>query len=146
MEGGDDEGFPIAEGFDMTEPQRSAGEQAHAEEQARFRETARRRKEQEELARQRRVQRAWEVARRAAALLRKRFHATRVVVFGSLARGDFTLWSDVDLAVWGLRPEDTFRAVAALLGLDDDIEVNLVDVQACPPSLLATIEREGVEC
>jgi hypothetical protein len=43
-----------------------------------------------------RWQRAWEVARRAADLLRERFGATRVVAFGSLAhRGWFTSWSDL---------------------------------------------------
>jgi len=88
--------------------------------------------------------RAWEVARRAAALLVSRFGATRVVVFGSLARPDaFTPWSDVDIAAWGLQPRDTFAAVAALLGLDSEIEVNLVDVGACSPELLAAIESEG---
>jgi predicted nucleotidyltransferase len=87
---------------------------------------------------------AWEVARRAATLLASRFGATRVVVFGSLTRPHaFTPWSDVDIAAWGLKPRDTFAAVAALLGFDADIEVNLVDVGACSPEVLAAIEREG---
>ncbi|WP_412709816.1 hypothetical protein [Atrimonas thermophila] len=35
------------------------------------------------------------------------------MLFGSLVHEEcFTLWSDVDLAVWGLRPEDTFKAMA----------------------------------
>jgi hypothetical protein len=51
----------------------------------------------------------------------------------------------VDLAVWGLRPEDTFKAMAFLRDLDENIEVNLVDIQSCNPSLRAVIELEGVE-
>ena len=117
---------------------------------AAYRATARRRWAQEQQALARRQERAWEVARRAAALLRAQFGATRVVAFGSLIHeGCFTSWSDVDIAAWGLRPEDTFRAMGAVMDLGMDlgpgIEVNLVDVGACRPTLLAVIEQEGVE-
>lgn len=89
---------------------------------------------------------AWVLAHRAADILRERFGVKRVVLFGSLVHeGCFTLWSDVDLAVWGLRPEDTFKAMAFLRDLDENIEVNLVDIQSCNPSLRAVIESEGVE-
>ena len=51
-----------------------------------------------------RWERAWRVARAAANVLREQFDATRVVAFGSLAHRDgFTLWSDIDLAAWGIR-------------------------------------------
>ncbi|MFA5787792.1 MAG: nucleotidyltransferase domain-containing protein [Actinomycetota bacterium] len=93
-----------------------------------------------------RRERAWKLARRAARLLRERFGATRVVVFGSLVHEDcFTRWSDVDVAAWGLRPADTFRAMGAVADLDADIEVNLVDMGACRASLRDVIEREGIE-
>ena len=79
-------------------------------------------------------------------LLRKRFGAERVVVFGSLAhKGCFTRWSDVDVAAWGLRAEDTFRAIGAVQDLDFEIAVNLTDVGTCSPSLLEVIQQEGVE-
>jgi len=115
-------------------------------EMAEYRATLRRRREQErELLVQRR-ERAWDVARRAAALLKEEFGAEKVVLFGSLLHPDrFIAWSDIDIAAYGLRPSDTFKAVASVLGLDDDIEVNLVDVGACKASVLAAIEREGVE-
>lgn len=52
------------------------------------------------LERQRTV--AWRIAREAAMLLRERYGATCVVVFGSLARGeDFSSYSDIDLEAWG---------------------------------------------
>ncbi len=57
----------------------------------------------------------------------------------------FTLWSDVDLAAWGLRSEDTFRAIGELYDLDANIPVNLVDINTAPGFLLETIENEGVD-
>jgi predicted nucleotidyltransferase len=111
-----------------------------------YRATAQRYREQERSETERRRERAWRVVRRAARLLKDEFKATRVVVFGSLVHGDcFTRWSDVDLASWGIAPEDILRAMGAVLDLSDEIEVNLVDVNTCRPSLLAVIERDGVE-
>lgn len=90
--------------------------------------------------------RAMELARRAAQLLRERFGATRVVVFGSVVReGCFTAWSDVDMAAWGLKPSDTYLAIGVIHGLDPTIEMNLVDMSICPPSLSAVIEAEARE-
>lgn len=86
------------------------------------------------------------MVRRAAMLLRGQFGATRGVVFGSLVRqGCFTRWSDVDIAVWGIYPEKTFLAIYAVAHMDEEIEVDLVDVKACRPSLLTAIELEGIE-
>lgn len=59
--------------------------------------------------------------------------------------GSFTPWSDVDIAAWGIAAEDTFRALGAVMDLGGDIEIHLVDMGACRPSLRAVIEREGVE-
>ena len=116
------------------------------EEVAEYRRAARFRCAQEQRELAQRQERAWEMARAAAQLLRERFGATRVVVFGSLVHdGCFTPWSDVDVAAWGIRPEDTFRAIGEVIDLDLAIEVNVVDVGACRPSLLATIEREGID-
>jgi predicted nucleotidyltransferase len=93
-----------------------------------------------------RKRRAWIFAHHAAELLREHFGVSRVVVFGSLVhKGCFTQWSDVDLAAWGLRPEDTFRAMGAVQDLDSEIIINLVDVETCSPSLLIVIKQEGVE-
>ncbi len=117
-----------------------------AAELAEYRVTAHRRWQQEQQEAAQRKTRAWGAARRAAALLKSQFNATRVTVFGSLVReGSFTRWSDVDIAAWGISPQDTFRAIGAVLDLDPEIEVNLVDVGVCRPSLLAGIERAGME-
>lgn len=108
--------------------------------------TARQKKEQEKHELMLREKRAWEVARSAAILLKEKFDVSRVVVFGSLVHeGCFTRWSDVDIAAWGISPEDTFRAMSAVMDAATDIEVNLVDVGVCRPELLAVIEQEGIE-
>jgi predicted nucleotidyltransferase len=115
-------------------------------EMAEYRATAYRRRQQEQQALEHRRKQAWELAQRAAVLLRARFGATRVVVFGSLVHeATFTRWSDVDIAAWGISPRDTFRAVGAVMDMDSEIEVNLADVAACRPSLLDSIERDGVD-
>jgi len=114
-------------------------------EMAAYRATARRRQDREQQELVRRQTRAWEVARCAATHLKAQFGVDRVMVFGSLVRaGCFTLWSDVDIAAWGLAPTDTFRAIGAVMDLDSSIAINLVDVATCRPELLAAIEQEGV--
>lgn len=91
-------------------------------------------------------QRAWEVAREAAQVLRDRFGAHRIVVFGSLAHELwFTRWSDVDLAAWGIPADQFYRAVAVVTGLSSVFKVDLVDPESCRPSLRQAIEREGIE-
>lgn len=115
-------------------------------EMATYREGARERHRAEKERLRVRRQRAWVLARRAARLLAACFNVDKVVLFGSLAHEDgFNRWSDVDIAAWGLRPEDTWRALGAVMDLDPDIEVNLVDIACCRPSLRAIIKREGIE-
>jgi len=109
-----------------------------------YRATARRRWERERRERARRRERAWEVARRASALLKEQFGATRVVVFGSLAHERwFSATSDIDLAAWGLRDADYFTAVARLQDLSPEFEIDLVAMERCKPSLRETILEEG---
>lgn len=111
-----------------------------------YRTAAQRRYRQEQSENRQRRKKAWQLARQAAQLLREQFNASRIVVFGSLAREDgFNRWSDVDIAAWGIAPEDTFRAIGAVMDLGAEIPVNLVDVNTAQPSLLAVIEQDGVD-
>ena len=106
-----------------------------------YREAARRRREAMARRIAERRRRAWVVAREGAALLRERFGATRVLLFGSLLVPErFDMHSDVDLAVWGLADREYFRAVSHLLSLDPGISVDLVAGESAPASLLAAIE------
>ncbi len=93
-----------------------------------------------------RIKNGWDLARKAAQVLREQYHVKRVVVFGSLLHENcFTEWSDIDIAAWGISSEQTFRAMGRVMDLDSTFEINLVDVNACPPELLKTIEKEGVD-
>lgn len=111
-----------------------------------YRASALQRQRQEKEANGRRREKAWQIARQAATLLREQFKASRVVVFGSLIRENgFNRWSDVDIAAWGIASEDTFRAIGAVMDLGTEIPVNLVDVNTARPALLTVIEQESVE-
>ena len=111
----------------------------------RYRDAARRRHQSERQALAAREQRAWALARRAAAELRRQFHVDRVAVFGSLVHpGCFTAWSDVDIAVWDLRPEDTLRAIGMAADLDSEIAIDLIDFATGSAALLRAIEQEGI--
>jgi predicted nucleotidyltransferase len=115
-----------------------------AEEIAVYRATALRRQQAEREAVAVRERRARELAHEAADLLRREFHADRVFLFGSLIHpGCFHSRSDVDVAADGIDSLDTLEAMEMVHDLSDEIEVNLVDLNACRASLRATIEREG---
>lgn len=117
-----------------------------AEAMAVYRTTAHQRLVRERSQTARRRQRAWEMAKAVSRLLKERFSASRVAVFGSLVHEDcFTPWSDLDLAVWGLRPEDTLRALGTVMDVATPIAVDLVDINTCRAGLRALIEEEGVE-
>lgn len=95
-----------------------------------------------------RKQEAWKVAHVVAQMLKKRFRATRVVAFGSLVgKSLFTLWSDIDLAVWGIPPEEYYGAAGSAMdiGLERGIKVDIVDSKDCEPQFLVDIEKEGIE-
>ena len=116
-----------------------------AEQMEQYKRTARLRWEQEQEQREKRREIAWELARRAAKLLKKEYNAQQVVLFGSVIDSSrFTIWSDVDLAAWGLTSANWLRAIAAVRDLSGEIELNLVDVNCCSPELLKVIEQEGV--
>jgi len=110
-----------------------------------YRRTARARHQIEKKCQGRQREYAWQLARRAAKLLKEKYGVSRVVLFGSLLHpGRFTSRSDVDLAAWGLTSTNWLQAIAAVRNLSDQIELNLIDVTCCSPELLAVIEREGV--
>ena len=88
---------------------------------------------------------AYSVAKKIAEELVKRFGAKKVVLFGSLARGDFNRWSDIDLAVWGIPAAKFFKAVSFASGISDLWRVDLVDSQDCTRALREIILEEGTE-
>jgi predicted nucleotidyltransferase len=109
-----------------------------------YRLTLNQRQAMEQVSQMQRVAKATEVARQAAALLRGKFKAERVVVFGSLVHGHwFSPTSDIDLAVWGLDALTHLTAVAHLQDLEPEIKVDLVRMERCKPELEQVILQEG---
>ena len=91
-----------------------------------------------------RRRRAMSVARKAAKLLKTEYGAKEVVLFGSLARrGSFSLYSDIDLAVRGIAPEKFFAASAAIERVDVNFQIDLAELETCPPAVLKNIEKDG---
>lgn len=118
--------------------------QLTAGELAIYRETAKRRTIERSARLVQRRDHAMSLAREAAAMLRTKFGATNVYLFGSLAQpGAFTEVSDIDLAVEGLRSRDYFRALAAVMSLDRRFRIDLVDLADCVPSLAGVVTEEG---
>ncbi len=77
--------------------------------------------------------------------LKDRFKASKVILFGSVTRTDFSEWSDIDLAVWGISTSDYFKAVAYASSYSSLFKIDLVDAEDCQPSLLQYIIQQGVE-
>lgn len=83
-------------------------------------------------------------AHQAAAVL-KEHGATKVVLFGSLARKlDFERRSDIDLAAWGIPSKLFFVAGYHILDIDPTHETNLIDGATVSEGLRKTIELEGL--
>lgn len=116
------------------------------EEMAVYRTTAQQREEQERQEEIQRRQRALSLAQQAAKILQTDFQAGQVILFGSLARGDFFhRRSDIDLVVAGVKSQDFWRAWSALDKLGGEFEVDLVDIETVSPALRLILEQEGVE-
>jgi len=93
-----------------------------------------------------RRQNGWDLARKAANLLKSEFGAEKVLVFGSLLHvSSFTLWSDIDLSASGIAVDKYYTAVAAVADLSSSARIDLVDLESCRPSLRDTLYKEGVE-
>lgn len=88
-------------------------------------------------------ERAREKASLVAEILKTRYCAQRVILYGSLARGDFREGSDIDLLVEGMSGSywDAYlsaeRAAAPFV-------VSLVCSEDASPSLLDSVAQEGV--
>ena len=115
------------------------------EQMAIYKRTARERQARDDLAMRARRESALSYAHQAAQLLKERFGATRVILFGSLAHGAwFHAGSDIDLAVEGIVPGNYFSAWGALEDLSLDFEFDFVECEYAPLSLRQSIEQ-GVE-
>lgn len=111
-----------------------------------YRKTLHRRAEQQRREETRRRCRARQAAHRVARLLRKSYGASRILLFGSIARdGALGPRSDIDLAVWGLNGTSYYEAVANAQDEAAPFEVDLIRMERCSASLREAVQREGCE-
>jgi predicted nucleotidyltransferase len=93
-----------------------------------------------------RRERAMEISREAAHVLRNKYGATRVVLFGSLARTSLLApTSDIDLYAEGVPGSRFFEAEAEIEKVAKGFRVDLVEPKECTPQLLKEIEDEGID-
>ena len=90
------------------------------------------------------ARRARRIAERLARLLRDRYGARRVILVGSLARGEFGSGSDIDFAAEGIADEDFFRAGAEIEAAAGGLQVDLVPLESANPAFLAHVAAEGI--
>ena len=83
---------------------------------------------------------------KVASMLKRRFGARRVWLFGSLAQTSwFTSDSDVDLAVEGLKIKEYWKAWKLIEEIIKDRPVDFIEIETASESLKKAIERNGVE-
>lgn len=88
--------------------------------------------------------RSWRIARKAAKILKTEFGAEKVVVFGSLVHPVlFHDRSDVDLAVWGLKGREYYRAVSVLLDIEPTVSIDLIAFEDARRPVQDTILKDG---
>jgi predicted nucleotidyltransferase len=115
------------------------------EQMAQYQASARRRAEQRRQQQFARYQRGRAVAQEAARMLKGTWAAHKVVLFGSLLTPERVhSRSDVDLAVWGLPEADYLKALAALLDIDPDFSIDLIEAEHASPPLLTAIQAGQV--
>lgn len=92
---------------------------------------------------QKRRELAWQKAREVASFLREAYGARQVILYGSLARGNFRETSDIDLYVEGLA--GSYWQMLAWAGRPaTPFEISIICAEDALPSLQEEIAREGV--
>ncbi len=92
-----------------------------------------------------RYEEAWKEIGKLAGVLREKYKAEKVIVFGSLIDKErFHKYSDIDLAVKGIPDDKFYKAYGEITGLSNDFHVDLVDINDCKESLFEVIKKEGI--
>jgi uncharacterized protein len=88
---------------------------------------------------------ACSMAKLASKMLKTKYHANTVLLFGSLLYRDrFDMHSDIDLAVSGIPDEFFYKAVGETLTLVSPFDLDIVDIEDCRESIKKEILKEGV--
>ncbi|MBW1804365.1 MAG: nucleotidyltransferase domain-containing protein, partial [Deltaproteobacteria bacterium] len=86
------------------------------------------------------------LSRQIAGLLKEKYGARRVVLFGSLAHKTwFTPRSDIDICAEGIPVDMFFQAESEIQKISEGFKVDLVDPQECSRELQREIKEEGID-
>lgn len=77
-------------------------------------------------------------------LLVHKFQVKKIILFGSLAKGNFDLDSDIDLAVEGISASDYFHVLAKVNSVSDRW-IDLKPIESLEPHFLQRVLQTG-EC
>jgi predicted nucleotidyltransferase len=77
-------------------------------------------------------------------MLREDYSATKIILFGSLARGHFTVDSDIDLAAENISPEKFFHALGDVNSIAP-CWVDLKPLETLEPHFLLRVMQTGEE-
>lgn len=78
-----------------------------------------------------------------ASNLAAKYNIGRVYLFGSLARGEFNLSSDIDLAVEGIPEEQYLKAYGLAENISAPFKIDLVLLESADSSLRECVLKEG---
>ena len=115
------------------------------EEMAEYRATMRRHAAEDEARRVAMQERAWVVARAAAARLRERYEPSRVLLYGSLARGEMRRGSDIDIAAWGIDASEWLNVVGVGLKIGGEFETNICLAESRRPEVRDAALHDGID-
>ena len=85
-------------------------------------------------------------AKKVAALLKKKYKATRVILFGSLISNDYLHEkSDIDILVEGMNTKDILQAGFEACLIAAPFNVDIIPLEKADKSLLKNALSEGIE-
>lgn len=87
---------------------------------------------------------AWEKVRLLAKELPRLFPLQRIYLLGSLVKGDFSAFSDIDIAVEGLAEKDHLKLLIVAENLARPFRIDVILLEEAPLSLQKKIHSEGV--
>jgi predicted nucleotidyltransferase len=99
---------------------------------------------EQDLKNQRLAQQARQELSQVIELLIDRFQVSKIILFGSLAKGTFHQDSDIDLAVAGIEPSKYFQALAQVNNISDRW-IDLKPLESLEPHFLKRVLETG-EC
>ena len=89
---------------------------------------------------------AMDRAKKVTAMLKERYAAKRVILFGSLVKSDYLHErSDIDLLVEGIKSEDFLRAGADAWRVADPFDVDIIPAEIAHKNILRKALKEGIE-